>query len=324
MKVLLVSNVYLVKSENSKITNFVTEQVNAMSKHCHDVKYTIYTIHGRDSRWNYVSSYFEIKKMIKSGEYDMIHIHHGMAGLFMLLAGKVDIPVIMTLHGGDIHIEQKHWMQVFLSKKIVKRCDAVITLNLKMDAIVKRYNRNTRIIPCSIDMDFFKPAEKRREANSIKKIIFPSFRTRAVKNYPLFEATIRLLKEKYGFKIDTIEFNNISRKEVRDYYLQSDLVLLTSFSEGSPGVVKEAMACNLPVVSTNVGDVAVNLEGVKGCAVSKEMNAEELAVLCSKSLKGEIDGIDGREKIVELGLDDQTICYKLHELYKKVLLNHFA
>lgn len=303
------------------MSNFVTEQVKAMNKHCSDVEYTIYTIHGRDSRWNYISSILDIRREIKSQKYDLVHIHHGMAGIFLLLVGKMDIPVVMTLHGGDIHIEQKHWMQVFLSKRIVKRCDAVITLNKKMDAIVREYNQNTQIIPCSIDMDFFKPEVNKRQNSDLKRIIFPSFRTREVKNYPLFEATIKLLKEKYGFNIETIEFNNISRKQVYDYYLQSDLVMLTSFSEGSPGVVKEAMACNLPVVSTNVGDVAVNLRGVKGCAVAPKIDAETMATLCAKSLNGEIEGIDGRVRLMELGLDDKTICFKLLDLYKEVLKN---
>ncbi len=319
MRVLIVTNVYLVKSENSQISNFVTDQVNAMNKHCPDVEFTVYTIKGRDSKWNYLSSIPEIKRIIKNGGFDLVHIHYGLSGLFMLFNGKFDIPIVVTFHGGDIQIDQKHWVQVFLSKMIAKRCDAAITLNQKMDTVVRKYNHNTRIIPCSIDMEFFKPAEKRIATDNVKRIIFPSFRTREVKNYPLFEATIQLLKQKYGFCIETIEFNNISRKEVYNYYLQSDLVMLTSFSEGSPGVVKEAMACNLPVVSTNVGDVSVNLKGVKGCAVANAMNAEELAMLCANSLNGEIDGIEGRDRIVELGLDDKTTCRKLFDLYKEVI-----
>lgn len=319
MRILIVTNVYLVKSENAQISNFVTDQINAMNKYCPEVEFTIYTIKGRDSKLNYLSSIFEIRKIIKEGHYDLVHIHYGLSGLFMLYPGKLGIPVVVTFHGGDIQIDQKHWVQVFLSKMIAKRCDAAITLNQKMDTIVRKYNHNTRIIPCSIDMEFFKPAEKRIATDNVKRIIFPSFRTREVKNYPLFEATIQLLKQKNGFNVETIEFNNISRKEVYNYYLQSDLVMLTSFSEGSPGVVKEAMACNLPVVSTNVGDVAVNLKGVKGCAVSKVMNAEEMAFLCAKSLNGEIEGVDGRVRIIELGLDDKTTCHKLFDLYKEVI-----
>lgn len=319
MRVLIVTNVYLVKSENVQIANFVMDQVNAMRKYCPDVEYTVFTIHGRDSRWNYITSIHKIRKIITSGGFDLVHIHYGLSGLFMLLPGKIDIPVVVTFHGGDIQIEQNHQIQVFLSKQIAKKCDAVITLNKKMDQIVRKYNQNTQIIPCSIDMDFFNPINRKVNKSVFKKIIFPSFQTRTVKNYPLFMATINILEKKYGIKTEEIVFNNISREQVRDYYMISDLVLLTSISEGSPGVVKEAMACNLPVVSTNVGDVAVNLEGVRNCAVASRMDAEELASLCAKCLNNEIEGKLGRDKIYELGLDDVSVCKNIYMLYNNLV-----
>lgn len=315
MKVLIVTNVYLLKSENANISNFVTDQINAMNRHCPDVDFTVFTIKGRDNKWNYISSIPKIRRLIKTGGFDLVHIHYGLSGLFMLLPGKIGIPVVVTFHGGDIQIEQHHQVQVFLSKLIAKKCDAVITLNKKMDQIVQKYNHNTQIIPCSIDMDFFNPYKRKVGESDKKKIIFPSFRTRTVKNYPLYLATIIILNEKYGIKTEEIDFNNISRQQVRDYYMISDLVLLTSISEGSPGVVKEAMACNLPVVSTNVGDVAVNLDGVKNCAVAKKMDADELASLCAQSLNNEIEGKTGRDKVFELGLDDKSVCSKIYKLY---------
>ncbi len=315
MNVLIVTNVYLIDSENSGVSNFVTEQVFAMGKYFPDIEYTVFTIHGRDSKWNYISSIPKIRRLIKTGGFDLVHIHYGLSGLFMLLPGKIGIPVVVTFHGGDIQIEQHHQVQVFLSKLIAKKCDAVITLNKKMDQVVRKYNSNTQILPCSIDMDFFNPINRKVVASDTKKIIFPSFRTRTVKNYPLYLATIKILDEKYGIKTEEIDFNNISRQQVRDYYMISDLVLLTSISEGSPGVVKEAMACNLPVVSTNVGDVAVNLDGVENCAVAKKMDAEELAFLCAQSLNNEIEGKKGRDKIFELGLDDKSVCSKIYKLY---------
>lgn len=319
MKVLIVTNVYLIKGENANISNFVSDQIAAMNKHCSDVDFTVYTIKGRDSKWNYISSIPEIRRLIKTGGFDLVHIHYGLSGLFMLLPGKIDIPVVVTFHGGDIQIEQHHQIQVFLSKRIAKKCDAAITLNHKMDDIVRNYNTNTQIIPCSIDMDYFNPKDRVINKSSIKKVIFPSFRSRTVKNYPLFQATIAKLKEEFGIETEEIDFNNISRQQVHDYYMISDLVLLTSISEGSPGVVKEAMACNLPVVSTNVGDVAVNLDGVKNCAVANNMNADELAFLCARSLNNEIDGKSGRERIFELGLDDKSVCSKIYKLYSELL-----
>lgn len=99
------------------------------------------------------------------------------------------------------------------------------------------------------------------------------------------------------------------------------MLLLTSISEGSPGVIKEAMACNLKIVSTNVGDVAVNLKGMKNAAVATTRTPEELAELCDKCFRNTISGLEGREKLIQLGLDDKSITDKLIKIYEKLIDN---
>lgn len=114
----------------------------------------------------------------------------------------------------------------------------------------------------------------------------------------------------------------MSRIEVATLYQNADLMIMTSISEGSPQVVKEAMACNLPVISTNVGDVAHLLENVKNSAVANKMDAEELAFLAYQSLNNQISGIDGREKIFQMLLNDQSIAQKIYNIYLSLLSNH--
>ena len=58
-----------------------------------------------------------------------------------------------------------------------------------------------------------------------------------------------------------------AQETLPDFYNAADVLLLTSASEGSPNVVRESMACNLPVVSTRVGDVPELLSGQKNCHV---------------------------------------------------------
>lgn len=313
MKVLFVTNVYLPRGINQKQSSFVRDQIEVIKKFHPDVECTLYTIHGFENKFSYVKSIWEVNKLIKSGSFDIVHIHYGISGLFLLFNSKPNIPVIMTLHGGDIQIEQGKKKQVALTKRIIKKCDYVISLNMRMKSIVEEYNKRTSIIPISVDTEFFQPAPHKRE--DVVKIIFPGSLDRPVKNHPLYLETISLLQSKYGYKVEEIDFNNISREEVRDNYKKADLVLLTSISEGSPGVVKEGMACNLPIVSTNVGDVASNLAGVTNCAVAQNMDSKELAELCDKCLKDEIPGMTGREKLAQLGYDDKTICDKIYNLY---------
>ncbi|MCD8184609.1 MAG: glycosyltransferase [Bacteroides sp.] len=94
---------------------------------------------------------------------------------------------------------------------------------------------------------------------------------------------------------------------------------MTSKSEDSPQTVKEAMCCNLPCVSTPVGDVKVLLDGVKDSFVSKEHNAEELAQLVAESILHKKNGLLGRDKVIKLQLDENSVANKIYDLYRSVI-----
>lgn len=319
MKVLIVTNVYLRKAKNQNQASFVRDQIATIHRYYPDVEFTNYTIHGLEHKMEYLKSIFEVPKLIRSGKFDIVHIHYGISGLFMLFMRKPKIPVVVTLHGGDIQIENGHPYQIMLTKRIIKRCNFVFSLNDRMKAIVQKYNKNTDIIPISVDMKMFSPTNTSRPVE-IKDvtIIFPASLDREVKNHPLFEQTVKILHNKYGYNVTEVDFDNISHEEVLNHYHNSDLVMLTSFSEGSPGVIKEAMSCNLPIVSTNVGDVANNLKGVENCAVTTKYDPAEMAELADKCLRHSIPGISGRERLVQLGYDDKSISTKIVNLYRKL------
>lgn len=116
-----------------------------------------------------------------------------------------------------------------------------------------------------------------------------------------------------------MELNNISRQETARLYQQADLMLLTSISEGSPQVVKEAMAANLPIVSTQVGDVKELFRGTKLCACTTEHTASALSNLMYKMASKKAEGISGREKLFRMGLDDHSTANKIYNVYNQLL-----
>jgi len=69
----------------------------------------------------------------------------------------------------------------------------------------------------------------------------------------------------------------------------SNVLLLTSLHEGSPTVVKEALACGLPVVSVDVGDVAERIEGIEGCHLAVATPETWPA----KTVSGSMNGVCG-------------------------------
>ena len=323
LKVLVVTNMYPT-ADRPYFGIFVKEQIDAIKKYYPNVAYDIYSIDGGGvkgkSKWlslvNYLKSVWEIDNLLRKQHYDLVHVHYGFSGFYLLNPFHKRIPVLVTLHGGDIQPEQKKQFQVFATRRILRKASFAITLNERMDDIVRHYIKSTKIIPCSIDSSLFEPAPDKKRHSDMPLVVFPSKKERFEKDYPLFEETIALLKTQYGIDCEIVEVKNMSRKEVKELYQKANLLLMTSISEGSPQVVKEAMACNLPVVSTPVGDVRVLLDGVKGCAVADQHDAHELARLANDSLSGKLDGRNGSDQIKLLGLDSKTVSDKIYDIYQ--------
>ncbi|NNL84285.1 MAG: glycosyltransferase, partial [Myxococcales bacterium] len=96
----------------------------------------------------------------------------------------------------------------------------------------------------------------------------------------------------------------------------ADVMVMTSWIEGSPNVVKEGLACNLPVVSVSVGDVGEMLEGVDGCHICERSEAEFAARVADVLRSGERS--DGRKVIRERGLDLATVAQRILAVYRDV------
>lgn len=297
---------------------FVREQVEALRRCAPDMEIDVKYINPLHERTAYVRSVFSVSRIARG--YDLVHVHYGLSGLFLLnpLRGELP-PVVVTLHGGDILSEQGKWMQVRLTRHIIRRADAVVTLNQAMTDIVRPLVPRVEEIPCGIDVSRFRSKGVRLHGRRLL-VVFPGDRRREVKDYPLFERTLGLLADRYRIDCEPVELNGMSRPEVASLFQRADLMLMTSVSEGSPQSVKEALACSLPVVSTPVGDVARLLSGVRDCAVAPDRSPETLASLVADVLNGRFPhGVSGSEKIRQLGLDADTVARRVYGLYNSLL-----
>lgn len=317
MKVLIVTNVY--PSEGHPYHGiFVKEQMDAVIRLHPDVEFDVFYINGFGGKGEYLKSIWKVSNHINKGNYDLVHIHYGLSGMFLYWPFIKKVKTIITFHGSDIQPKGGNGkLSETISRHSAKKADAAIILNDEMEAMVKPYCANAHMIPCAVDVNAFQPMEKTENHDKVQ-IVFPSNHERKVKNYPLFCDVMTILKDKYGIEAEERELKNMTRKEIAQLYSNADVLLMTSKSEGSPQALKEAMACNLPCVSTPVGDVKVLLNGVKDSFVSKEHNAEELAALVVKALKRDGSGIAGREQILKLGVDGDAVANKVYELYKEV------
>lgn len=322
MKVLVVTNMFPTPARPT-YGIFVEEQVASLRVADSAAKIDVHFIDPEtDGKMTYLRSMRAIRQKIDSEGYDLIHIHYGLSGLFMLNPKwRPAAPVVLTLHGGDILPEQGKHVQVALTRRILRRVDCAVALNDRMTSIAAGLCRRVELIPCAVNTNLFSPPLEPRPTLRARReltVIFPSAHSRTVKNYPLFQQTARILETRHGIRVNEIELNNMSRHETAWAMARADLMLLTSISEGSPQVVKEAMACNLPIVSTRVGDVEHLLDGVKDCTCA---NPEDLADAVLDIVNGKVSGMESREKIMRLGLDSESTARRILDLYSSIL-NH--
>ena len=134
-----------------------------------------------------------------------------------------------------------------------------------------------------------------------------------VKRYPLAKQSVELMQDG---NVEMIALSDVPHNQMPLYLNACDVLLLTSLHEGSPTIIKEALACNLPIVSTNVGDVGERVRTVEGCIVCEDDQPETIAEGLRKVLTlGH--RIDGRRSVLEL--DEQIMTQKLSSVYRAAL-----
>lgn len=188
-------------------------------------------------------------------------------------------------------------------------------------------------------------ASNTKHAVSHKYIIWCSNPERVEKNWKLAEDAVHLLEseisdalrtESEGLSVELIAVYNKTPQEVCTYMNAADCLLLTSDSEGSPNVIKEAMACNCPIVTTDVGDVRERLANLDGCYVVEEpmaidasrRDAKHLDAMrlektrrVSAALEKALEfgkRTDGRKRIIEDRLEIKQIAKRIINWYESI------
>jgi glycosyltransferase involved in cell wall biosynthesis len=176
------------------------------------------------------------------------------------------------------------------------------------------------IIPCGIDLDRFKPLDQKTCRaqlgwdDKIFHVLFPSHRENTVKRFGLACAAVDVLSRS-GIQAELHDLQGVPNHEVPIWLNASDALLLTSQHEGSPTVIKESLACNLPIVSVDVGDVRERIDGIHGCYLANsqpEDLSSKLREVYTRSCR-----IAGRDKVQELSLT--RIAQRLQALYSEIL-----
>lgn len=320
MKILCVTNMYPCP-QRPYLGIFVKEQVDSLSKKS-DIIQKVFFIKGFKSKFTYLASVFTVNFHLLFNRYDIIHIHFGLSGLFLLINPFIKAKKVIMVHGNDILDKERTPLTVYLTSLVLKKVDLIYTVSDHMASFIHEHKNKIIIQPCGINDELFKPSgDAKRDVNqSDFKIIFPSYRVgRPEKQYHLFCQIMKIIRENYKLNVEEIALEYMTRQQVAETINSADCLLLTSLYEGSPQVVKESLACNTPVVSSNVGDVADVLKNVPNCFVTSSYNPEEFAEYVVKVLKSPLRKTNGREKIFERRLDLGSVADNIYNNYKTLL-----
>jgi len=307
MKILIIANAYP-NEQQPYFGIYIKEQFEYLRDH-YDMDVDLFVLKGKSSFQKYCNP-IALYRKIKEFDPDIIHIHFGLSGLPLLLISPFikRRKVIATYHGSDINGSKTVFS---ISKMLIRYADINIAVSQQIFEKIKPISKNTKWIPCGID-DLFLDDQEPVERKNV--IIFPGSPARVVKNYPLFEKMLHLLNAKYGLDPEVILFDSKSREEVKNALLEAKCLVMTSLSEGSPQVIKEAIACDIPIVSTPVGDVPYLIEKLDNCYIAQ--SAEELAQKVSMVFAADHQGYPVERK---RSLSNAFLCGQIVELYRELL-----
>lgn len=305
MKVLIVAS-----NNKGSFAPFVVEQADALRRCGCEVD--LYGVSGKGVS-GYLMNLSALKEKIRAFQPMVVHAHYGLSGLLANMQRKV--PVVTTYHGSDVNDPKVYYFSrmamrlsewnIFVSRGIMEKAKAT---------------KKSSLIPCGVTLEDFQPVDKMEAINRLglqpnkKYVLFAGAFDNAVKNAALARDVVR------GLGVDLMELKGYTREEVNLLFCAVGALLLTSYNEGSPQVVKEAMACGCPIVSVDVGDVKERFDGLAGCFVAQGREPQELAELLQKALSFE-GRTEGRKRLVIDGLDNTSIARRLFEIYERVNLN---
>jgi glycosyltransferase involved in cell wall biosynthesis len=247
---------------------------------------------------NYVSMYAKtLRHTLKRGEYDVIHANYGLLAP-IAVAQPTSLPVVASVWGTDLY--GKFGWAV---RRSAPFCDAVVVMSERMREDI---GGDAVVIPHGVDFEKFQPrpqAEAQAQLGwdpDAHHVLFPYPPRRTVKDHPRAKRLISVVDERMEKPVYLQVVQGIRHESISTYLNAADMLLLTSKHEGMPNSVKEALACNLPVVSTDVGDVARYLADVTPSAVHDD---DESLVEATVEILSAGERSNGRAQVEDIRLE---------------------
>lgn len=323
MKVLFVSS----SRKGKGLSPFVLAQGESLR--CTGVVIDFYLIPGQGLT-GYFSGLVELRKKVRVNSYNIVHAHFGISAIVAKLAFPFKPKIVVSFLGDDLEGSVNENGKYTWFSKIIVLINKFFAkffyhyIIVKSDNHSKKLNciKNKTILPNGVNLNIFHPINKldARKQLNLKSdkfyLFFAANPKRSVKNFQLLREAEKQSDQKYIILYP----ESLTPAQMNLFYNASDVVVLTSHHEGSPNVIKEAMACCRPIVSTEVGDIKWLFGNIPGHYVAAK-DAKNLSAKIDEALTFSIDHFStlGRQRLIDLQLDQLSVAAKLIEIYNRVL-----
>jgi glycosyltransferase involved in cell wall biosynthesis len=247
------------------------------------VRVTKYFLESRTRPLQLLLALRQLHRIAAETRPDIIHAQYGT--ITAALSALVPVPLVITFRGSDLNPDPavsplRSGLQKLLSHFASSKAARIVCVSERLKACLIWGRARTHILPSGVDVHVFKPAPQSEARASLgwppneRIVLFNAAGPPAVKRMDRAEAAIAIAGEAVpALRLVTMR-GGYTHEEVCCLMNAADCLLLTSEWEGSPTVVQEALACNLPVVSVDVGDVPERLAGIVPSAVTAAMPAQ--------------------------------------------------
>lgn len=300
-----------------KVSAFVQSQYDSLVNA--GLEMILFPVIGKGLK-GHIKAILSLRKLLKREKPDIIHAHYSVCGYVATIASLgLRTRVVVSILGSFPRNNLKLKIVRFFIKHVWSK-----TL-VKSQRTAKQLSINLPIIPNGVNLSQFSIIDydnARKLCNfeeNKKYIIWCSNPDRKEKRFNIAREAVDRLGDR---SVVLFPVYNRTHDEVVNYMCAADVMLLSSYSEGSPNVIKEAMACNCPIVSSNVGDVPERLSGLDGCFVLnedpryEEYDAELESMVEKLRLVLEFNArTKGRNRIIKDQLSIEQVAKRILEFY---------
>ncbi len=271
--------------------SFVRDQVAALRRSGVEIRLHSFPVGSRE----YPRAVRAIRTVLRNDAFDLVHAHYGLAGWCALLAGAR--PLIVTFHGTDV----RHPVVGPMSRRLAPRLDLVAGASRALFAAesgragLPRVAGASAVLPCGADIERFMPAPRSEARSRLgldpggRYLLFPASVSRRVKRHDRAAELARLVDA------ELLSGGAIEPDRMVDWINAANAVLVTSENEGFGLAAIEALACDVPVLSTPVGIAPALLRDLEGCLV-EPFDAGRWASVVRAHLDDPDPRIEGRER----------------------------